>query len=93
MRCERDEFTAEPVRIGLKAGEALRIAVEVKEVTGQFMYQTSEDTEWKLLGDPHNISFLSGGFTGNFVGIAAHDMQQSGGSSADFAHFRYQGKE
>lgn len=93
MRCERDEFTAEPVMIGLKAGEAVRIAVEVKELTGQFMYQTSEDREWKLLGDPHNISFLSGGFTGNFVGIAAHDMQQFGGSSADFAHFRYQGKE
>lgn len=92
MRCERDEFTIEPVAIKLKEGEALRIAVDVQEVTGQFVYLTGEDTEWKPLGDSQNISFLSGGFTGNFVGIAAHDMQQFGGSHADFSYFRYQGK-
>lgn len=93
MRCERNEFTAEPVMIGLNAGHSLRIAVEVQEVTAQFVYLIGEDTEWKPLGSPQNISFLSGGFTGNFVGIAAHDMQQFGGSSADFTYFRYQGKE
>ena len=92
MRCERDEFTIEPVAIKLKEGEALRIAVEVQEVTGQFVYLTGEDTEWKPLGDSQNISFLSGGFTGNFIGIAAHDMQQFRGSHADFSYFRYQGK-
>lgn len=93
MRCQADEFTLEPVIIGLNEGELLRIAVEVQEVTGQFIYYTDKDTEWKPLGEPQNISFLSGGFTGNFVGIAAHDMQQFGGSSADFSYFRYQGKE
>ncbi|MDQ0493026.1 beta-xylosidase [Paenibacillus brasilensis] len=40
-----------------------------------------------------DISFLSGGFTGNFVGIAAHDMQQFQGSYADFSHFLYHGKD
>lgn len=93
MSCKADEFTAEPVIIGLNTNEPVRIAVDVQEVTAQFSYQAGNETEWKPVGEPHNISFLSGGFTGNFVGIAAHDMNQFGGSYADFAYFRYEGKE
>ncbi|WP_438494781.1 glycoside hydrolase family 43 protein [Paenibacillus sp. IHBB 3054] len=92
MRCAADEFTAEPVIIDLNAGETVQIAVEVNEVNAQFMYLAGEAAAWKPLGGEYNISFLSGGFTGNFVGIAAHDMGQFGGSSADFSYFRYQGR-
>lgn len=42
---------------------------------------------------PQELGFLSGGFTGNFIGIAAYDIGQFAGSHADFSHFRYEGKD
>jgi len=36
---------------------------------------------------------LSGGFTGNFIGISAHDLDHFAGSYADFTYFKYQGKD
>ncbi|MGG4552712.1 glycoside hydrolase family 43 protein [Paenibacillus humicus] len=92
LRCERDEFTLEPVIIDLKEG-SVRLAVEVSGVNGQFFYGGEGAAEWQPVGQPQNISFLSGGFTGNFIGIAAHDMNQFKGSYADFHYFRYEGRD
>lgn len=91
IRCERDDTVVDPIVIDLNDNEAVRLAVDVSGVNGQFYYRSEE--EWQPLGSAQNISFLSGGFTGNFVGIAAHDMNQFGGSSADFAYFRYKGRD
>ncbi|WP_150269052.1 glycoside hydrolase family 43 protein [Paenibacillus tepidiphilus] len=93
MGCRSNEFTAEPVIIPVTAGQPLRLAVEVHGTNAQFLYRVSGAGEWQPLGASYHIGFLSGGFTGNFVGIAAHDMQQFLGSYADFSYFRYQGLE
>ncbi len=93
MRCVRDEFTAEPFVIDLKEGCPIQLAVEVTGVNGQYYYRTESGDEWKPLGTPQNIGFLSGGFTGNFIGIAAHDMNHFKGSYADFEYFRYKGRD
>ncbi|HFD1730423.1 TPA: hypothetical protein QFK66_001934 [Enterococcus faecium] len=58
------------------------------------MYRT-----WELSTNPvrkmvHDISlYLSGGFTGNFIGIAVHDLNKKRGSYADFEFFKYDGKD
>ncbi|MFC7681416.1 glycoside hydrolase family 43 protein [Paenibacillus sp. GCM10028914] len=93
LRCARDEFELEPFVIELNGDGAVQLAVDVNGVKGQFFYRTDEGESWKALGNSQNIGFLSGGFTGNFIGIAAHDMNQFGGSFADFEYFKYQGRD
>lgn len=93
MRCAADTFTLVPDFIVISEDHPIHLAVEVKETQAQFYYQSGHESGWKSLFGSENISFLSGGFTGNFVGIAAHDMQQFQGSYADFSHFRYVGKD
>ncbi|MNP13159.1 Beta-xylosidase [compost metagenome] len=93
MKCEGDTFTLVSEVIVLEKDAPIYIAVEVNETHGQFYYHSGDKSPWEPLFERQNISFLSGGFTGNFVGIAAHDMQQFQGSYADFAFFRYVGKD
>ncbi|WP_172196493.1 glycoside hydrolase family 43 protein [Saccharibacillus qingshengii] len=91
MRGEEDEF--ELLEHPLPAGEEGEIGLEV-EVNGlqaRFRYRLAGCGEWKSLGEPYSIGFLSGGFTGNFVGIAVHDLEKLHGSHADFGYFRYSG--
>lgn len=89
MRCERNEFELEPVVIDAEQSSSVQLAVDVSGVNGQFYYRMNSDAGWSPLGAPRHIGFLSGGFTGNFIGIAAHDMDQFGGSFADYRYFRY----
>lgn len=93
MRCAADEFTALPVVIPIEVDVLVRLAVDVDGTSAQFYYCTREEEKWHMLQETQNISFLCGGFTGNFVGIAAHDMNQYRGSHADFSYFRYEGTE
>lgn len=93
MRCEANTFTLVPQAITLQDDLPIHLAVEVHASHGQFYYGVGDKPAWKRLFEMQDISFLSGGFTGNFVGIAAHDMQQFQGSYADFSHFLYHGKD
>lgn len=95
MKCEADQFTLLPEAVAIDEHVPVHLAVEANETDAQFYYRTgAEDAdEWKPLFEQQRISFLSGGFTGNFIGIGAHDMQQFAGSHADFASFRYFGKD
>ena len=93
MRCEGNSFTLVPEAILIEDHLPIHLAVDVNETEGQFYYHIGDESAWVPLFEKQNISFLSGGFTGNFVGIAAHDMQQFKGSYADFVHFRYQGND
>lgn len=93
MRCADDAFTVIPDMIPVNAGEAVQLAVEVRGIRGRFYGRFSPGQDWVPLFEEQDIRFLCGGFTGNFVGIAVHDMQSFGGSYADFSHFRYTGIE
>lgn len=86
-----NEFEAILVQTNLKVNVPIQLAVEVYDTKAQFKFKIGDETSWKLLGESYNISFLSGGFTGNFVGIAVHDLNQFEGSYADFEYFHYQG--
>ncbi|WP_411345877.1 glycoside hydrolase family 43 protein [Paenibacillus sp. WLX1005] len=93
MRCAADQFYVYPEVIVVPEQTTVYLAVEVQQTTARFYYRVSEQEQWTALYNEEHISFLSGGFTGNFVGIAAHDMYQFKGSYADFSHFRYEGRE
>ncbi|UMV47356.1 glycoside hydrolase family 43 protein [Paenibacillus macerans] len=93
MCCERDEFTLDTVLIDVDRFTAIQLAADVSGVHGQFYYRLDDKEAWLPLGGARNIGFLSGGFTGNFIGIAAHDMNRFGGSYADFGYFRYTGRD
>ncbi|CAM4456098.1 glycoside hydrolase family 43 protein [Paenibacillus typhae] len=93
MKCEADSFTYEPETIAFDGQSPVQLAVSVEGAAGQFFYRHSDTEEWTALYGPQDLGFLSGGFTGNFVGIAAHDMNQFGGSYADFSYFRYEGRD
>lgn len=93
MRCEGEHFVTMSDMVELDEMLPAYLGVEVQGLNAQFSYRTGNTSSWTPIFESQNISFLSGGFTGNFIGIAAHDMQQFQGSYADFTHFSYQGKE
>lgn len=50
--------------------------VTVKKETAQFHLKDVSTEEWKKVGPQKNMCILSGGFTGNFIGIAVHDLNK-----------------
>jgi xylan 1,4-beta-xylosidase len=90
MQCRDGEFTLFPVIIPTEEGE-VELKIEVDGPVGGFYYRMGEETLWAEIGEPQDLLFLAGGFTGNFVGIAVHDMDRKAGSYADFDFFEYCG--
>ncbi|WP_336989670.1 glycoside hydrolase family 43 protein [Bacillus infantis] len=88
MHSKSGEFTLAPQMISVESEAELKVKVEGP--LAQFYYRL-DDEIWQELGDAADITFLSGGFTGNFVGIAVHDMDKKAGSYADFHYFEYEG--
>lgn len=86
-----DKFETILCESKLTDSEPIHLAVEVQGTKAQFKFGIGREANWKPLGFSYDISFLSGGFTGNFVGIAVHDLNQFEGSYADFKYFHYQG--
>ncbi|NGZ74316.1 glycoside hydrolase family 43 protein [Saccharibacillus alkalitolerans] len=87
---EAFEFLPQPVSVD-GAGE-IGLAVEVDGAEARFCYRGAADKDWRELGASYRIGFLSGGFTGCFVGICVHDLERLHGSFADFGFFRYLGR-
>lgn len=73
--------------------EGVELAITAEAETGYFEYRFSKDSDWLPLAADLDLTFLSGGFTGNFIAIASHDMNQYKGCYADFEKFTYQGKD
>ncbi|MED4055276.1 glycoside hydrolase family 43 protein [Niallia taxi] len=90
MKCAEGKFTLTPVCIKMGEGE-VKFKVEVNGPVANFYYQTGDSTAWQEIGDAQDVMFLSGGFTGNFVGIAVHDLDKKANSYADFDYFEYYG--
>lgn len=63
---------------------------------GQFLFRDiggKDDNNWQIFGETIDIRFLSGGFTGNYVGITVQSLDKFGGTSAQFNQFEYLGKD
>ncbi|SEP04674.1 glycoside hydrolase family 43 protein [Aquisalimonas asiatica] len=79
----------------LEPDSPVRLGVDIHEQALRFRYQGS-DGAWIPIGPTLDVSLLSdegngrahGYFTGNFLGMAAHDISGRG-TPADFAWFRY----
>lgn len=90
LRTENNEYILQPEKIQVEDGE-IELKVKADGPTGQFYYRMSGKDKWSTLGSSQDLLFLSGGFTGNFVGISVNDMDRKYGSYADFDFFTYQG--
>ncbi|MBW4081353.1 glycoside hydrolase family 43 protein [Paenibacillus sp. S150] len=93
MKCAADHFSLEPEAVPLGDGQPVHLAAAGEGAKGQFYFRTGDEPAWTELYASQELGFLSGGFTGNFIGIAAHDMGRFAGSHSDFACFRYEGKD
>ena len=71
----------------------VELAITGAAETGSFHYRLPNETAWQDLATDLDLTFLSGGFTGNFIAIASHDMNQYKGSYADFDYFTYLGND
>jgi xylan 1,4-beta-xylosidase len=90
IKAEEGTVTLEKDILPLKE-EKTYLKVEADGPTGKFFVREDERHPWQQIGDPQNLLVLAGGFTGNFVGIAVHDLMKKGGSYADFDFFLYHG--
>lgn len=90
-RCEKDDFTLRDVLIPMTTDE-VELRVEADGGQAAFYWRDSAEEDWGLVGE-EDLLFLSGGFTGNFIGIGVHDMDTMGGSYADFDYFHYEGHD
>ncbi|MGX1265561.1 xylan 1,4-beta-xylosidase [Rossellomorea marisflavi] len=90
LSCDGGESTLHPVMIDLGDG-AIDLKVEGLGSEARFYYRSN--AEWLPVADAIPVHFLSGGFTGTYIGIAVHDMDTQSGSHADFHHFTYRGKD
>jgi len=88
MKHEKGQFDLLDTCVVLK-DQPIQLKVILAGSQAQFMWR--QDQTWQKL-PRQSILFLSGGFTGNFIGLCAQDLDQFSGSYADFAYFRYQGK-
>lgn len=84
-------FTLHDQMIDIKTQAGVKLSVEANEKEAQFYYQDDSQTSKTKFGDKQNISYLSGGFTGNFIALACQDMNQFKGCYADFEYFSYTG--
>ena len=75
------------------SSEQTYLKVEVEDSTASFQVREKESDPWILAGTSKDMKVLSGGFTGNFVGIGVHDLNKKKGSYADFSFFEYRGKD
>lgn len=91
MKSDNGEFSLDKKWIEIDAVDPIVLRVEVNGKDAQFYYKTSVDGEKISFNEIQNISFLSGGFTGNFIALACQNMNEFKGCYADFAYFHYKG--
>lgn len=72
-----------------KGPVALKVADECGRAT--FSYRQGQGP-WQLYNTEVDTLFLAGGFTGNFIGLFASDLDEQRGTTASFKQFRYRGK-
>lgn len=88
MKSVPDNFELFSTTIPL-SDETVKLRIDGRGLQGAAYYQTAVNPNWQLVADQIDLRFLSAGFTGNFVGIGVHDMDQKEGCFADFSEFRY----
>lgn len=85
MKAVKDEFTIVPIKIPIK-NEKVKLCIEADGIYARFIVEDKGDKKVLL---EENISFLSGGFTGNFIGLTVNDLEKKNACFADFDYFLY----
>lgn len=93
MRSCRGEFEVLSEKMEVPLVGEIVIGVQIDEDRASFLWREADKSEMIPLCQGKDISYLSGGFTGNMIGICVQDMEQFEGSYADFAYFYYQNEK
>lgn len=95
MRSQRGEFELLPQKMELPLSGEIVIGVQIDDNRASFLWREAAQTQTERmpLCVGMDISYLSGGFTGNFIGIGVQDMEKFEGSYADFAYFYYKNQK
>jgi xylan 1,4-beta-xylosidase len=90
QQCVAGDFT-ELARIPVDSGTAkYRLAIELANNDAHCeIVEAGKPDRRKAVGNV-GIAFLSGGFTGNFIGLDAIDMYRRNSSAARFTNFEYE---
>lgn len=91
MKAVDGTFELTPDVVELADDEETQLSVNIDGLEAAFYYKEKHSDEKHQVGKSQDISFLTGGFTGNFIGIACQDMNQYKGCYADFTYFSYKG--
>ncbi|URZ02185.1 glycoside hydrolase family 43 protein [Clostridium felsineum] len=88
MKAVKDEFSIEPVQVSVSS-KNVKLKINVDGIEAKFSVE-SEGKETYITSE--DIGFLSGGFTGNFVGLTVNDLEKKNRCFADFDYFSYKPK-
>ncbi|MCH5461954.1 hypothetical protein L3V66_04140 [Secundilactobacillus sp. HBUAS58055] len=89
LKAEKSEFSILTSPIAVKS-EAVTLKADVTGITGTFSFiDGNHEVE---INPKLDLSFLSGGFTGNFIALDTIDMGQYNRAKATFNSFDYQPK-
>ncbi|MBU3185316.1 glycoside hydrolase family 43 protein [Clostridium estertheticum] len=86
MKAVKDDFSILPVKLPV-TGKKVKLYIKVNGINAQFSVEDQETKEFLVKED---ISFLSGGYTGNFIGLAVNNLEKKNACFADFDNFKYQ---
>lgn len=85
MKVVRDAFIIRQQKVKV-SGNKVKLSVKVHGVDA--IFAVAEHGLWQEFAT-EDISFLSGGYTGNFIGVAVQDLGKKNGCYAEFASFSY----
>lgn len=74
----------DPIKV---SSDTLTLSIKVNETKGTFSIIDGHST--KTITKNIDLSFLSGGFTGNFINLQVIDMERFNGTKATFHNFKY----
>lgn len=95
IKAERGEVHLIDTKVELlqNSEEGIELSIVAAGQEANIYYRLPQQKETQLLYAEKDLTFLSGGFTGNFIAIACHDMNQYKGCYADFEFFNYESNE
>ncbi|WP_125606303.1 glycoside hydrolase family 43 protein [Lapidilactobacillus bayanensis] len=88
MKYDQDQFQLEPQKVTINK-TPLQLRIVGHGLSCAMYYKNPNEQDWHVFKEAIDTRFLSGGFTGNFIGISVTNLNQTNASYADFDYFNY----
>jgi Beta-xylosidase len=91
MKCDKGEAHVYEYCNAIPNDKEITFTIKGDTDKASFYYEIEDESKRYIIAENEDVTFLSGGYTGNFIGISVHDMNQLCGIYADFDYFEYKG--